>query len=68
MEFFYEMAKANRYTMEWVSEQITVVGENEKHGLVNVFPVNYYRKIRFDLNRELKIRKTDIIVPEDILG
>ena len=63
MEFFYEMAKANRYTMEWVSEQITVVGENEKHGLVNVFPVNYYRKISLDLNRELKIRKTDIIVP-----
>ena len=52
--------------MEWVSEQITEVGE--KHGLVNVFPVNYYRKISFDLNRELKIRKTDIIVPEDILG
>ena len=63
MEFFYEMAKANRYTMEWVSEQITAVGENEKHGLVNVFPVNYYRKISLDLNRELKIRKTDIIVP-----
>ena len=63
MEFFYEMAKVNRYTMEWVSEQITVVGENEKHGLVNVFPVNYYRKISLDLNRELKIRKTDIIVP-----
>ena len=54
--------------MEWVSEQITAVGEKEKHGLVNVFPVNYYRKISLDLNRELKIRKINIMVPEYIPG
>jgi len=38
-----------------VSVQIGGVGE--KNGLVNVYPVNYYRKIILEQNQQLSIRK-----------
>lgn len=34
--------------MDWVAQQLTEVGN--RHDLVNVFPINYYRKIILDLN------------------
>ena len=52
------MGKVSKYSMEWVSEQIDEVGK--KNGLVNVFPVSYFRKISLDLNNELKIKKIDL--------
>ena len=57
------MAKVSKYSMEWVSEQIDEVGK--KNGLVNVFPVSYFRKICLDLNNELKIKKIDLMIPEE---
>ena len=57
------MSKASKYSMEWVSEQITEVGK--KNGLVNVFPVSYFRKISLDLNNELKVKESELMIHEE---
>lgn len=49
--------------MEKVANFINEVGE--KHELINVFPVNYYRKIMLDIHHQLKIKKIPV-QPEKI--
>lgn len=39
--------------MEWAAAQINEVAHRQQ--LVNVFPVNYYRKIMLELSSQLKI-------------
>lgn len=48
LEYFYESSKGEKYTMDKVAGYISEVGE--RHELINVFPVNYYRKIILDIN------------------
>ena len=48
LECFYEANRSNKYSVEKISGIFTSVGL--KNNLINVFPVNYYRKIQLDLN------------------
>jgi hypothetical protein len=62
LEAFYEAAAAHKYTLEWAAAQLNELGD--RHQLVNVFPVNYYRKIILDANSQLKTKKS-IIPPQN---
>jgi hypothetical protein len=62
LEAFYEAAGAHKYSLEWAAAQLNELGD--RHQLVNVFPVNYYRKIMLDTNSQLKIKKITIEIPQ----
>lgn len=61
MEAFYEAASAHKYSLEWAGAQLDELGD--RHQLVNVFPVNYYRKIMLDNHSQLKINRIDAEPP-----
>ena len=42
LQAFYELLAVAKYSLEWVSVQIG--GVDEKNGLVNSYPLNYYSK------------------------
>lgn len=59
LEYLYEASITHKYALDWVATQINDVGS--MHNFINVFPVNYYRKIMLDLNSQLKIIKAPIV-------
>jgi hypothetical protein len=64
LELFYEAAAAHKFSLEWAALQLNELGD--RHQLVNVFPVNYYRKIILDNLQQLKIKKIIIPPPEPL--